>query len=213
MLFRSRFPERWTVFFADMLRVRSGQDGGPQLLAYVNRSVAEKKPYDEMVRELIATNGRPESSPAAGFALGDAANAPHYAASLRRFTDQLAARRAEWDKLAAPLRGVKVVTYHKSFDYLAARFGFDIVGQIEPKPGLEPTPTHISALIPQAKAAGVRIVLMEPNRARKTPQFVAESIGAKLVVCPGLVGGAPEAKTCLDLIDHDLRLLVKAVQP
>ena len=70
----SRFPERWTVFFADMLRVRSGQDGGPQLLAYVNRSVAEKKPYDEMVRELIATNGRPESSPAAGFALGDAAN-------------------------------------------------------------------------------------------------------------------------------------------
>lgn len=150
---------------------------------------------------------------AEAFARLDAANAPHYAASLRRFTDQLAARRAEWDKLAAPLRGVKVVTYHKSFDYLAARFGFDIVGQIEPKPGLEPTPTHISALIPQAKAAGVRIVLMEPNRARKTPQFVAESIGAKLVVCPGLVGGAPEAKTCLDLIDHDLRLLVKAVQP
>ena len=56
-------------------------------------------------------------------------------------------------------------------------------------------------------------VLMEPNRARKTPQFVADSIGAKLVVCPGLVGGAPEAKTCLDLIDYDLRALVKAVQP
>ncbi|MFM8469547.1 MAG: DUF1549 domain-containing protein [Limisphaerales bacterium] len=70
----SRFPERWTVFFADMLRVRSGQDGGPQLFAYVNRCIAEKKPYDEMVRELIATNGRPESAPAAGFALGDAAN-------------------------------------------------------------------------------------------------------------------------------------------
>jgi hypothetical protein len=69
-----RFAERWTVFFADMLRVRSQQDGGPQLLAYVNRSVAQSKPYDEMVRELIATNGRPENTPAAGFALGDAAN-------------------------------------------------------------------------------------------------------------------------------------------
>lgn len=69
-----RFAERWTVFFADMLRVRSQQDGGPQLLAYVNRCVAEGKPYDQMARELIATNGRPESAPAAGFALGDAAN-------------------------------------------------------------------------------------------------------------------------------------------
>jgi len=69
-----RFAERWTVFFADMLRVRSQQDGGPQLLAYVNRSVAEGKPYDQMARELIATNGRPENTPAAGFALGDAAN-------------------------------------------------------------------------------------------------------------------------------------------
>lgn len=69
-----RFAERWTVFYADMLRVRSQQDGGPQLLAYVNRSVAEGKPYDQMARELIATNGRPENTPAAGFALGDAAN-------------------------------------------------------------------------------------------------------------------------------------------
>ena len=69
-----RFTERWTVFYADMLRVRSQAEGGGQLLAYVNRSVAEGKPYDQMTRELIATNGRPEQSPAAGFALGDAAN-------------------------------------------------------------------------------------------------------------------------------------------
>ena len=74
LLDHPRFAERWTVFYADMLRVRSQQDGGPQLLAYVNRSVAQGKPYDEMARELIATNGRPESTPAAGFALGDAAN-------------------------------------------------------------------------------------------------------------------------------------------
>jgi hypothetical protein len=74
LLKHPRFAERWTVFFADMLRVRSQQDGGPQLLAYVNRSVAEGKPYDQMARELIATNGRPENTPAAGFALGDAAN-------------------------------------------------------------------------------------------------------------------------------------------
>ncbi|NDF00788.1 MAG: DUF1549 domain-containing protein, partial [Verrucomicrobia bacterium] len=69
-----RFAERWTVFYADMLRIRSQSEGGPQLLAYVNRCLSESKPYDQMVRELIGTNGRPESAPAAGFALGDAAN-------------------------------------------------------------------------------------------------------------------------------------------
>ncbi len=75
LLAHPRFSERWTVFFADMLRIRSRSEGGGQLLAFVNRSIAEAKPYDAMARELISTNGRPEAAPAAGFVLGDAANA------------------------------------------------------------------------------------------------------------------------------------------
>lgn len=143
----------------------------------------------------------------------DLTNASFYQANLRTFSDRLDQKMAEWAKLAAPLRGLKVITYHKSFEYLAARYGLEVLGQIEPKPGLEPTPTHINLLIPKAKAAGVKLVLMEPNRSRKTPQFVADSIGARLVICPGLVGGSPDAKTCLDLIDYNLRALLKAAQP
>lgn len=131
---------------------------------------------------------------AEGFSRLDPANASLYQANLRAFSERLDVKMAAWAKLAEPLRGVKVITYHKSFDYLAARYGFEIVDQIEPKPGLEPTATHISTLIPKAKAAGVKLVMMEPNRARKTPQFVADSIGAKLVVCPGLVGGSPRRR-------------------
>jgi hypothetical protein len=74
LLAHPRFSERWTVFFADMLRIRSKAEGGSEMLAYVNRSLVERKPYDEMARELIATNGRPEQAPAAGFVLSDAAN-------------------------------------------------------------------------------------------------------------------------------------------
>ncbi len=74
LLAHPRFAERWTVFFADMLRIRSRAEGGGQLLAFVNRSISEAKPYDVMVRELLSTNGRPELAPAAGFVLGDAAN-------------------------------------------------------------------------------------------------------------------------------------------
>lgn len=66
-----RFADRWTVFFADMLRVRSDVPGGNQLLAYINGSIASAKPYDEMVQELIAASGRSNSNPAVGFILGD----------------------------------------------------------------------------------------------------------------------------------------------
>ncbi len=68
------FSGRWSVFFADMLRVRSNAEGGPELLAYVHQCLANKKPYDEMVRELLSTNGKPDQAPAVGFTLGDAAN-------------------------------------------------------------------------------------------------------------------------------------------
>ena len=66
-----RFNDRWTVFFSDMLRIRSGKTGGPQLMAYVNKCLKEKTPYDHMARELISANGKTNNTPAVGFILGD----------------------------------------------------------------------------------------------------------------------------------------------
>lgn len=71
LLGHPRFADRWTVFFADMLRARSDIPGGNQLLAYINGSIRDNKPYDELVRELISASGRPNSNPAVGFILGD----------------------------------------------------------------------------------------------------------------------------------------------
>ena len=81
LLNHPRFADRWTVFMADMLRVRSNIEGGNQLLAYVHGSLASAKPYDEMVRELIAASGRANSNPAVGFILGDDANPMELAAA------------------------------------------------------------------------------------------------------------------------------------
>ncbi|MBI1374604.1 MAG: DUF1553 domain-containing protein [Phycisphaera sp.] len=69
-----RFADRWTVFFADMLRIRSNADGGTAELAYVNKAIADGKPYDELARELISANGRANKAPAVGFILGDNAD-------------------------------------------------------------------------------------------------------------------------------------------
>ncbi|MEL0120546.1 MAG: DUF1549 domain-containing protein, partial [Opitutae bacterium] len=66
-----RYSDRWTVFFSDMLRIRSGRPGGPQLMAFVNKCLKEKTPYDHMARELISANGRTKDSPAVGYIHGD----------------------------------------------------------------------------------------------------------------------------------------------
>ena len=142
----------------------------------------------------------------------DAANAAFYQANLKRFNERLDLKLVEWAKLMEPYRGTKVVTYHKSYEYFAARFGLEIVGQIEPKPGIEPSPTHISALIPRMKAAGAKLVMIEPNRQRKTPQYVADAIGAKLVIVPGMVGGHEKIKDYLSLFDYDVAQITTALK-
>lgn len=81
LLSDKRYADRWTIFMADMLRIRSDIEGGNQLLAYVNGSLAAGKPYDLLARELISASGRANYNPAVGFILGDDANPMELAAA------------------------------------------------------------------------------------------------------------------------------------
>ncbi len=69
-----RFSDRWTIFFADMLRLRSQASGGQALIAYVHNAVKTGMPYDELCRRLIYTNGKAGRIPEVGFILGDDAD-------------------------------------------------------------------------------------------------------------------------------------------
>jgi len=142
----------------------------------------------------------------------DGANAAVYQANLQSFTNRLDKKMGEWIRVMEPYRGTKVLTYHKSYEYFAARFGLVIVGQLEPKPGIEPSPSHIAALVPQAKAAGVKLVLIEPFRPRKTPEYVAKSLGAKLLILPDKVGSHEQAKDYFSLFDYNVSQLTSALK-
>lgn len=69
-----RFSDRWTVFFADMIRIRSNAQGGNQLLAFVRNALLEGKPYDQMVREMVASNGHSGNAPEVGYILAENAD-------------------------------------------------------------------------------------------------------------------------------------------
>ena len=77
-----RFADRWTVFFSDMLRVRSNASGGRELQAWIHGQVAENRPYDQMAYELIAASGRTGSNPAVGFVLNDDTDPMELAAAV-----------------------------------------------------------------------------------------------------------------------------------
>ena len=182
-------------------------------LAPVDRSMGDVHPAGNPHFAHDPANGRIMAAHLVeGFSKLDPANALLYEANLRKFNERLDQKLAEWARLMEPFRGTKVVTYHKSYEYFAARFGLEIVGQIEPKPGIEPSPTHINALIPRMKEAGAKLVLIEPNRPRKTPQYVADAIGAKLVIVPGMVGGHEKIKDYFSLFDYDVAQITAALK-
>ncbi|MBI4663738.1 MAG: zinc ABC transporter substrate-binding protein [Verrucomicrobia bacterium] len=142
----------------------------------------------------------------------DGSNSDYYAANARQFNDRIDRKLAEWNRLLEPYRGAKVVTYHKSFDYFLERFGLALAGTIEPKPGIEPSPAHIGALVARAKEEEVKLVLIEPFRPRKTPEYIARNAGAKLLVVPEKVGGHEKVKDYFSLFDYDVAQIVAALK-
>ena len=83
----------------------------------------------------------------------------------------------------APYKGTKVVTYHRSFPNFAERFGLDIVGYVEPRPGIPPTPQHTLDLINEMKRQNVKLVLVEPYFDMKTPMAIGRDTGPRSWSC------------------------------
>src|ERR1051325_6855703 len=142
----------------------------------------------------------------------DPANASFYEANLKKFNEHIDTKLAEWTKALEPYRGTKGVTYHKSLTYFFHQFGFELAGTIEPKPGIEPSPSYVNALIPKLKSAGAKLVLVEPFRPRKTPTIVAQAINAKLVLLPAAVNGNEKVKDYFSLFDYDVAQIVAALK-
>jgi len=128
------------------------------------------------------------------------------AALMKRFDE----KEKEWFRMARDLKGTAVVTYHLSWSYFARRFGIRVVGTIEPKPGIEPTPSHLAELLETMKREKVKVIIREPYYSEKTPCWLAERTGARVVTLPNTAGWNGAGKTWFDLMDYILKNLRKA---
>ena len=131
---------------------------------------------------------------------------------LTDFNAKLDAAEKGWLAQMAPYKGTKVVTYHRSFPNFAERFGLDIVGYVEPKPGIPPSPQHTLDLITDMKRLNVKIVLVEPYFDLKTPNSIGRDTGAQVLVMPPSVGGVKEITDYFKLFDYDINLFLEAMK-
>lgn len=117
-----------------------------------------------------------------------------------------------WYGMLWPYKGRSIVTYHRSWIYLAERFGLKIPIELEPKPGIPPGSKHLSKVIQTVRAEKINVILQEPFYSRKAADFVARNTGAAVVVCPNTVDGSRKARSYLQLIDMVVRKLAQAME-
>ncbi len=114
-----------------------------------------------------------------------------------------------WGAMRA-LKGTKIITYHRSWSYFTNRFGLEVIAELEPKPGIEPTPAHLSDVESKVKSESVKFLLMEPFYSRQAPDWLANRTSMKVVVAANSVGGQPEASNYIKMIDQVVKKCVDA---
>jgi zinc/manganese transport system substrate-binding protein len=188
--------------FAEILEIPQGA---------VTRAEGDVHPQGNPHYWLDPDNGR---RIARGFAtkLGemDPGDAAYFQQRFQDFDKRLSAAEQKWDQDMQPYRGRKVVTYHRSFPNFAKHFGLNVIGYVEPRPGIPPTPSHTLELIQLMKREDCKVILVEPYFDLKTPQSIARGTGGQVIVYLPSVGGEKQVTNYFELFNYDIALLTKA---
>jgi ABC-type Zn uptake system ZnuABC Zn-binding protein ZnuA len=110
------------------------------------------------------------------------------------------------------IKGKPIVAWHTSWRYFAEYSGVNIVGFMEPKPGVPPSPSHLAGLIQTMKRTGAKVIIMEPFYDRKTADFVARNTGATVLILPPSVGGQKGLNDYIAVMKHNIESLASAIQ-
>ncbi len=144
----------------------------------------------------------------------DAANARVYAQRLNDFSQRWQQAISRWTLQAAPLKGVLVVSQHKSFVYLYEWLGLVEVAVLEPKPGVEASASHLQAVLASIKKSSPRMTLYAAYQNPKASEWLKQNAGVPAVKVPFTVGGTEGAKDLFGLFDDTLsRLLAVLAKP
>lgn len=203
-------------------RVRPGQPGYFEAARYVAMKEVPQR-LDRALGDLHAAGNPhiqtdPRNIAAVAAALAgrlkdlDPDNAALYDSRHRDFSARWQAAVKRWEQEAAPLKGTGVVVHHRAFVYLNHWLGLKQTGELEPKPGVEPTGGHLAALLENQKRDPARMVVRAPYNSARASEWLAREAGIPQVVLPYTVGGSERAKDLFGLFDDTVDRLLAAAR-
>ena len=142
----------------------------------------------------------------------DPANAAYYQQRGKSFGERFGIAIGNWEKLAAPLKGVPIVVQHKAFTYLIVWLGMNEVAALEPKPGVEPTTAWLSEVLALLERQPAKMVIRGAYQSDRASQWIAERARINAVALPFTVGGTPEARDLYGLYDDTIARLLKGAK-
>jgi zinc/manganese transport system substrate-binding protein len=142
----------------------------------------------------------------------DAANAAYYQQRLASFNQQWRAAMVRWEKQAAPLKGVAIAVQHQGFPYLNDWLGMQQVITLEPKPGMEPSASHLGAVLNALPTHPAKFVIRAAYQDARPSEWIAQRAKIAAVTLPYTVGGTPQATDLFTLFDDTIARLLAGLQ-
>jgi ABC-type Zn uptake system ZnuABC Zn-binding protein ZnuA len=140
------------------------------------------------------------------------ADAQLFHANAEAYLKRLDASVREWEQIMRPFTGAKIVTFHTSWSYFAQWLNLTVAGQVEPKPGIQPTPGHTSELLQLVRSSGIKAIVVEPFYDASAAEQIARSGGSKVIRLATSSGGVEEAKDYVGLMSYNVRTLAEALR-
>lgn len=142
----------------------------------------------------------------------DPAHAAEYRANQAAYLRKLDQLRGELSERVARVADRRFIAHHPAWPYFAKRFGFQIVGTIQPQSGSEPSALQLHGLIATIKKDRIKVVVSEVQLSRRIPELLAKETGARVVVLTTLPGGLPHTETYLDMLRYNVLQLANGLE-
>ena len=136
----------------------------------------------------------------------------YFRANAEAYLKKLDAKILQWEATMKPFKGSKIITFHKSWTYFAHWLGLNVVDQVEPKPGIQPSPSHTAELIQKVRSQNVKAIIVEPFYDTSAPEQIARSGNAKVLRLATSVGGVDEAKDYISLMEYNITTLAATLK-
>src|SRR6185436_19193924 len=142
----------------------------------------------------------------------DAKSAEKFQANLKIFTEALYVKMVQWQEKLASFKGQQLVAYHNSWLYFAERFGLKIELFLEPKPGIPPSPAHLTSLVQKMREQSVRAILVDAYLNRRHAESLASKTGATAVPVTQYPGGVKGTEGgYVQLMDYLVKEIAQAL--